>query len=121
MRITFLLAIAIFPLSASAADIYKCQTAAGKVEFQDRPCDAKAKAEKLDVQPNTVGHQDLTEIRAKAAALKAKQQARTDAENKAAADRYAAQEKGEAAVQPPPNVPAATTSSPKTPPTKPAR
>lgn len=74
----------------AAADVYKCQNAAGKVEFRDRPCDAATKAEKLDIQPNTSGTMTLEEVRAKNAAMKAKRQAAQDAEDRALAADYEA-------------------------------
>ncbi len=77
---------------AFAGDVYKCQDAAGKIEFRDRPCDAAHKSQKVDVTPNSIGTMTLEEVRAKSAELKAKQQTRQDAENKANADAYAAQE-----------------------------
>ena len=78
--------------ASAAVDVYKCTNAAGKVEFQDRPCDTKAKGERLNVQPNSAGNMSLEEVRAKAAALKSKQQARQDAEDRAAAADYAARQ-----------------------------
>lgn len=44
----------LFSTSALAGDIYKCPNpTTGKVEFRDRPCEAKG--EKFDVKPNSVG------------------------------------------------------------------
>jgi hypothetical protein len=85
------IAVAAISPPAIAGDIYKCQDPAGKIEFRDHPCDAGQKAQKIDITPNSVGTMTLEEVRAKTAELKAKQQARQDAENKANADAYAAQ------------------------------
>jgi hypothetical protein len=68
MRFPFLTAAACAVSLASlshpvaAADVYKCTNAAGKVEFQDRPCDGKGTAQKLDVKPNSVAPTDTGEI-----------------------------------------------------------
>ncbi len=91
--LVLLIAVAAMSLPASGGDVYKCQDAAGKIEFRDRPCDAAQKAQKVDVTPNSVGTMTLEEVRAKSAELKARQQARQDAENEANADAYAAQER----------------------------
>lgn len=64
---------------AFAGDLYKCVNAAAKVEFQDRPCAAAAKAEKLVVQPNSVAPTDTSEITKK-----------LDATNKRLADKVKA-------------------------------
>ena len=93
MKLALLIVVAAMSPTALAGDIYKCQDAAGKIEFRDRPCDATQKAQKVDITPNSVETMTLEEVRAKSAELKAKQQARQDAENKANADAYAAQER----------------------------
>ena len=93
MKLALLIVVAAMSPPALAGDVYKCQDAAGKIEFRDRPCDAAHKAQKIDITPNSVGTMTLEEVRAKSAELKAKQQARQDAENKANADAYAAQER----------------------------
>jgi hypothetical protein len=71
---------------ASAADIYKCPTAAGKFEFRDTPCQGVA-GEKLKAKDNSAGTgNDLAGIRAQDAELKARltaRQAATDRENAA--------------------------------------
>ena len=93
MRLALLIAVAaMFPL-AFAGDVYKCQDAAGKIEFRDRPCDAAHKTQKVDITPNSVGTMTLEEVRTESAELKAKQKARQHAENKANGDTYAAQER----------------------------
>ncbi len=94
MKLALLIAVAVMSPSASAGDIYKCQDAAGKIEFRDRPCDAAQKSQKVDITPNSVRTMTLDEVRAKSAELEARQQARQEAENKANADAYAAQERG---------------------------
>jgi hypothetical protein len=91
MKLALLVAVAAMSPLALAGDIYKCQDAAGKIEFRDHPCDVGHKAQKVDVTPNTIETMTLDEVRAKSAELKAKQQARQSAENEANA--YAAQER----------------------------
>jgi Domain of unknown function (DUF4124) len=93
MRIALVFAVATMSLPAIAGDVYRCQDAAGKIEFRDRPCDPGQKAQKLDVVPNTIGTMTLEEVRTKSAELKARQQARQDAENRANSDAYSAQER----------------------------
>lgn len=93
MKLALLIVVAAMSPSALAGDVYKCQDAAGKIEFRDRPCDAAQKAQKVDITPNSVETMTLEEVRTKSAQLKAKQQARQDAENKSNADAYAAQER----------------------------
>jgi hypothetical protein len=83
MKLALLIAVAAMSPPASAGDVYRCQDAAGKIEFRDHPCDATQKAQKLDIVPNTIGTMSLEEVRAKSAELKARQQARRDAESKA--------------------------------------
>ncbi len=92
MRLPMLIVVAAIAPSAFAGDVYKCQDPAGKIEFRDRPCDAAHKAQRVDITPNSVQTMTLEEVRARTAELKARQQARQDAENKANADAYAAQE-----------------------------
>ena len=83
MKIALVIAVAVMSPPAMGADVYRCQDAAGKIEFRDRPCDPGYKAQKIDVTPNSIGTMTLEEVRAKSAELKAKQQARQDAENAA--------------------------------------
>lgn len=54
-KLALLIAVATMSPVASAGDVYKCQDAAGKIEFRDRPCAAAHKAQKVDVTPNIVG------------------------------------------------------------------
>lgn len=78
---------------ASAAEIYKCPNAAGKIEYRDRPCDG-AVGQKITPKDNSVGNGEGIEgVRAKAAALKARQDARREADDKAAAENYQAAER----------------------------
>lgn len=67
--------------AAYAGEVYKCQTPAGKVEFRDTPCEAKASAQKLDIQPNTVAPTDTTEIGKKTDALNRRIAERTKADD----------------------------------------
>ncbi len=99
MKLALLIAVAAMSPRAFAGDVYRCQDAAGKIEFRDRPCDAGHKAQKVDVTPNSIQTMTLEEVRAKSAELKAKQQARQDAENKANANAYASRWQQERAVQ----------------------
>jgi hypothetical protein len=92
MRLALLIVVVAIAPSAFAGDVYKCQDAAGRIEFRDRPCDATQKAQKVDITPNSVQTMTLEEVRARSAELKARQQARKDAESKADADAYAAQQ-----------------------------
>ena len=64
---------------ATAGEIFKCQSAAGKIEYRDHPCDG-ASGEKIEAKDNSAGTgKDLTTIRAQDVAfnarLAAKQQA----------------------------------------------
>ncbi len=93
MKLVLLIAVAAMSPSALAGDVYKCRDAAGKIEFRDRPCDPAHKAQKIDITPNSVGTMTLEEVRAKSAELKARQQARHDAESRASSDAYVAQER----------------------------
>ena len=93
MKLALLIVVATTSPSALAGDVYKCQDAAGKIEFRDRPCDAAHRAQKVDITPNSVGTMTLEEVRAKSAELKARQQARLEAEYKANADAFSAQER----------------------------
>lgn len=91
-----LLALAIvvlLPASATAADIYKCPTAAGKIEYRDRPCDGAA-GQKVKAKDNSAGTgDDLASIRARDAEFAARQMARRDAADKVEADNRTAQER----------------------------
>jgi hypothetical protein len=91
-KLALLIAAATLSPSPLAGDVYKCQDAAGKIEFRDRACDATHKSQKVDITPNSIETMTLEEVRTKSAELKAKQRTRQDAENKANADAYAAQE-----------------------------
>jgi hypothetical protein len=93
MKLALLIAVAAMSPPALAGDVYRCQDAAGKIEFRDRPCDVGHKAQKVDVTPNIIETMTLEEVRAKSAELKAKQLARQSAENEANADAYVAQER----------------------------
>ena len=93
IRLALLIAVAAMSPPALAGDVYKCQNAAGKIEFRDWPCDVGHKAQKVDVTPNIIETMTLEEVRTKSAELKAKQLARQNAENEANADAYAAQER----------------------------
>lgn len=87
------LAVACVGLPAHGADIYKWTTAAGKIEFRDRPCESAA-GEKTKAKDNSAGTgDDLAGVRAKDAAFKARQDAKREAEDKANAEAYAAGEK----------------------------
>ena len=68
--------------AALAGELYKCTSATGKIEFQDRPCAGKATSEKLVVQPNAVAPTDTGETAKK-----------LDALNKRLADRAKADDK----------------------------
>ncbi len=92
-KLALLIVFAAMSPSVSAGDVYKCQNAAGKIEFRDWPCDVGHKAQKVDVTPNIIETMTLEEVRTKSAELKAKQLARQNAENEANADAYAAQER----------------------------
>jgi len=86
-------AIALYMAStAGAADIYKCLAADGKVEFRDTPCQGVA-GQKVDVKPSTAGGTGLADVRAQDAALNARMKARRDADDKANAAAYAANER----------------------------
>lgn len=50
MRFVPLLTLALFALHAQAADVYKCTAADGSVGFQDHPCGAGARQQRLQLQ-----------------------------------------------------------------------
>lgn len=73
---------------ATAAEIYKCQAASGKVEYRDQPCDGGS-GEKIDTKDNSVGTgKDLATIRTQDAEFTARQAAKQKAIDKANADDY---------------------------------
>jgi hypothetical protein len=74
-------------VNAAPAEIFKCTDASGKVEYRDFPCDGAA-GQTLPAQDNSVGTgDDLATIRAKSAALDARQAARQAAIAKESAER----------------------------------
>lgn len=70
LRVAICLSLALAAQGALAGDLYKCINATGKVEFQDRPCDGKTTAQKLDIQPNSVAPTDSAETTKKLDAVK---------------------------------------------------
>jgi hypothetical protein len=67
--------------NASAADLIKCTAPDGKVAFQDRPCEGKAKGEQVIVQANTIAPTDTTETSKKLEAVNKRLAARTKADD----------------------------------------
>lgn len=68
-----------------AAELHKCTTAAGNVEYRDYPCDAATRAQTVQLPDNTFGTgRDLADIRAQNAAFDARQAARAKADAEAA-------------------------------------
>lgn len=85
----FLPILVALPLSSASADVYKCLTAAGKVEFQDKPCQAGTGG-KVAVTPNSVGEVDQSKMKAKGAALDRETKARLAADENYRESRRAA-------------------------------
>ena len=93
MRTSILLLAFFVSASASAAEMFKCTSAAGKIEYRDHPCDGAA-GEKIKAKDNSVGTGDsLGEIRARDAQFKARHTAKREAEDRALADQAAANER----------------------------
>lgn len=67
-----------FVATAAAADVYKCLSAVGKIEFQDKPCDGNGG--KVTVAPNSVGEVDQSKAKAAGAALDKQTRARLTAD-----------------------------------------
>jgi hypothetical protein len=87
---------AIMALAASHAvsgDMYKCIGVNGKVEYRDKPCEGDAAGVKITPRENTAGTgEGIESVRAKDAALRARQDARRAAADKEVAEARAAQE-----------------------------
>jgi hypothetical protein len=96
MRLPRIGVAAIIALAAGHAmsgEMYKCVGANGKVEYRDKPCEGGAAGVKITPSENTVGTgEGIESVRAKDAALRARQDARRAAADKDAADARAAQE-----------------------------
>ncbi len=74
---------------ATAGEIFKCQSPAGKIEYRDHPCDGAAPGEKIETKDSAGIGKDLATIRAQDAALNARQAARQQAIDQAnAADEW---------------------------------
>ena len=85
----FAVALLVVPAAVHAApvEIFKCTDAAGKVEYRDFPCSGAA-GQSLPAVDNSVGTgEDLATIRAKSAALDARQATRQAAIDKESAER----------------------------------
>jgi hypothetical protein len=91
---TLILFVALFAGGSTyAGEMFKCTNAAGKIEYRDHPCDGSS-GEKIKAKDNSVGTGDsLGAIRARDAQLQARQNAKREAEDRAAADRAAANER----------------------------
>lgn len=77
-------------LDAGGSALHKCTNADGRVEYSDRPCGAGAAAQKITVRENTAGAgESLESIRAKDAALNARQVAKREREDAITAERLA--------------------------------
>ena len=93
MRTLILLVVLLASGSTSAAEMFKCTNAGGKIEYRDHPCDG-ASGEKIKAKDNSVGTGDsLGAIRARDAQFQARQNAKREAADRAAADRAAANER----------------------------
>lgn len=77
-------------LDAGGATLHKCTNANGKIEYSDRPCSSGTTAQKITVRDNTAGAgESMESIRAKDAALNARQEARRQQEDALTAERLA--------------------------------
>jgi len=93
MRTSILLVAFFVSASASAGEMFKCTSAAGKIEYRDHPCDGVS-GEKIKAKDNSVGTGDsLGAIRARDAQFKARHTAKREAEDRALADQAAANER----------------------------
>ena len=95
-RLPVAIAILLLALHASAdPTVYKCTTAAGKVEYRDRSCDSGMASQRVNAYENTIGTgEDLASIRARDAEFKARQDARRAAAAQAEAADLAARRRG---------------------------
>jgi hypothetical protein len=91
---TLILFVAVFASGSSyAGEMFKCTNANGKIEYRDHACDG-ASGEKIKAKDNSVGTGDsLGAIRARDAQFQARQTAKREAEDRATADRAAANER----------------------------
>jgi hypothetical protein len=90
------LVLALAPMIAHGATIYRCKTARGKVEFRDTPCPggggAAAEFEDSTPQQRAAARENLAYTREQAAALTERLEARTRAKT-AAEERGARRER----------------------------
>ena len=85
--------IALAVSQAASADMYKCIGSNGNVEYRDKPCEGTAGV-KFTPKENTVGTgEGIESVRAKDAALRARQDIRRATADKELADERAAQER----------------------------
>jgi len=90
---TLILVVLLASGPTTAAEMFKCTNAGGKIEYRDHPCDGSS-GEKIKAKDNSVGTGDsLGAIRARDAQFQARQNAKREAEDRAAADRAAANER----------------------------
>jgi hypothetical protein len=69
VNLPFFILVSVAMHGAAAADVYKCPTADGKLEFRDRPCPNATGGSKVVVQPNSVGELDQSQLKAKREAI----------------------------------------------------
>ena len=93
-RIGVAVIIALAASHAVSGDMYKCVGANGKVEYRDKPCEGDAAGVKITPRENTAGTgEGIESVRAKDAALRARQDVRRATADKEVADARASQEK----------------------------
>lgn len=85
LRLPALLAVAttlVLAASPAVAEVFKCATPTGKVEYRDYPCDAgAASGELVDTRANTIGTgESLASIRARDASMAQRLEARRAAD-----------------------------------------